>query len=251
MFPIGDEHNGRRLTPYVNYALIAVNILVFFVEASLSERQLFDFIFRWGTVPREVSEGRELFTLLTAIFLHGGWLHLGGNMLFLWVFGDNIEDTLGHVSYLIFYLLCGVAASSLQVWVDPDSAIPIVGASGAIAGVLGAYLILFPHGNIRTVFLFVFIPFVVLIPAWIQIGLWALTQFMYGYAALGVETRATFGGVAYFAHIGGFIAGIVLVWLFRDEDAIARQKAARADTRAFQRVERRQTADGSEKDAPR
>ena len=199
MFPIGDEHNGRRITPYVTYALIAINIIVFFFEVSLSEQDLFEFIFRWGTVPREVSDGREYITLLTAIFLHGGWLHLAGNMLFLWVFGDNIEDTLGHVSFLLFYLLCGLAASAVQVWVDPDSQIPIVGASGAIAGVLGAYLILFPNGNIRTVFLFVFIPFVVLIPAWIQIGLWALTQVFYGYAALDVETRATSGGVAYFA----------------------------------------------------
>ncbi len=235
MFPIGDEHNGRRLTPYVNYTLIAINILVFLVEVSLSERDLVDFIFRWGTIPADVSEGRELVTLVTAIFLHGGWLHLAGNMLFLWVFGDNIEDTLGHVSYLVFYLLCGLAASSLQVLVDSESRIPIVGASGAIAGVLGAYLILFPHGNIRTVFLFVFIPFIVLIPAWIQIGLWALTQFFYGYAALDVDTRATSGGVAYFAHIGGFVAGIVLVWLFRDEDAVERQKAARAQTHSFQR----------------
>jgi membrane associated rhomboid family serine protease len=238
MFPIGDEHNGRRLTPYVTYALIAVNIAVFFFEVSLSEQDLFTFIFDWGTVPRDVSDGRNTYTLLTAIFLHGGWLHLAGNMLFLWVFGDNIEDTLGHISFLLFYLLCGVTASAVQVWVDPNSAIPIVGASGAIAGVLGAYLMLFPNGNIRTVFLFVFIPFVVLIPAWIQIGLWALTQVFYGYAALDVETRATSGGVAYFAHIGGFVAGIILVWLFKDDEAVKRQKAARAHTHAFQRIGR-------------
>lgn len=238
MFPIGDEHNGRRITPYVTYALIAINILVFFFEVSLSERNLFEFIFDWGTIPRDIGDGRHYYTLLTAIFLHGGWLHLAGNMLFLWVFGDNIEDTLGHVSFLLFYLLCGLAASAVQVWVDPDSAIPIVGASGAIAGVLGAYLMLFPNGNIRTVFLFIFIPFVVLIPAWIQIGLWALTQVFYGYAALDVETRATSGGVAYFAHIGGFVAGIILVWLFKDEEAVKRQKAARAPSHAFQRIGR-------------
>jgi membrane associated rhomboid family serine protease len=238
MFPIGDEHNGRRITPYVTYALIAINIAVFFFEASLRERDLFTFIYQWGTVPRDVSAGREYFTLLTATFLHGGWLHLAGNMLFLWVFGDNIEDTLGHVGFLLFYLLCGMAASAAQVLVDPNSAIPIVGASGAIAGVLGAYLMLFPNGNIRTVFLFIFIPFVVLIPAWIQIGLWILSQAIYGYAALSVETRATSGGVAYFAHIGGFVAGMVLVWLFKDDEAVKRQRAARANTRAFQRIGR-------------
>ena len=120
---------------------------------SPSEISLSSF-FVWGTIPRDIGDGRDYYTLLTAIFLHGGWLHLAGNMLFLWVFGDNIEDTLGHVGFLLFYLLCGLAASAVQVWVDPDSAIPIVGASGAIAGVLGAYLMLFPNGNIRTVFLF-------------------------------------------------------------------------------------------------
>ncbi len=238
MFPIGDEHNGRRITPWVTYSLIAANIVIFFYEVSLSDPDLFNFFVDWGTIPRDVSDGRHYHTLLSAIFLHGGWLHLAGNMLFLWVFGDNIEDTLGHVSFLLFYLLCGLAASAVQVWVDPNSAIPIVGASGAIAGVLGAYLMLFPNGNIRTVFLFIFIPFVVLIPAWIQIGLWILSQAIYGYAALNVETRATSGGVAYFAHIGGFVAGIILVWLFKDEEAVKRQRAARASTRAFQRIGR-------------
>jgi len=238
MFPIGDEHNGRRITPWVTYSLIAANILIFFYEVSLSDPDLFNFFVDWGTIPRDVSDGRHYYTLLSAIFLHGGWLHLAGNMLFLWVFGDNIEDTLGHGSFLLFYVLCGLAASAVQVWVDPNSAIPIVGASGAIAGVLGAYLMLFPSGNIRTVFLFIFIPFVVLIPAWIQIGLWILSQAIYGYAALSVETRATSGSVAYFAHIGGFVAGIILVWLFKDEEAVKRQRAARASTRAFQRIGR-------------
>ena len=241
MFPIGDEHNGRRITPYVTYALIAINIAVFFYEVSLSQRGLFNLIVDWGTIPQDVSDGRAYHTLLTATFLHGGWLHLAGNMLFLWVFGDNIEDTLGHVGFLLFYLLCGMAASVAQVWVDPNSAIPIVGASGAIAGVLGAYLMLFPNGNIRTVFLFIVIPFVVLIPAWIQIGLWILSQAIYGYAALSVETRATSGGVAYFAHIGGFVAGMVLVWLFKDDEAVRRQRAARANTRAFQRIGRHES----------
>jgi membrane associated rhomboid family serine protease len=236
VFPISDEPNGRRLVPYVNYAIIGLNILIFFYEVSLNQRELFKFIYRWGTVPIDISDGHDWYTLLTATFLHGGWWHLAFNMLYLWVFGDNVEDTIGHAGYLLFYLLCGLAGSSLQVFVDSQSQIPIIGASGAIAGVLGAYLILFPNGNIRTVFLIVIVPIFVLIPAWIQIGLWALTQFIAGYAALDVKTSANSGGVAYFAHIGGFTAGVILIWLFRDKDAVERQRAARAATRPFQRT---------------
>ena len=240
MFPIGDEHNGRRLTPVVNYALIAVNILIFFYQLTLADTrfdpELAELIFRWGAIPAEISEGSDLVTLLTSQFLHGGWLHLGGNMLFLWVFGDNIEDTMGHYSYLFFYLLCGVIAGLAQVVVDPNSEIPLVGASGAISGVLGAYITLFPNGKIRTLIPLGFIPLIFLIPAWIQIGLWALLQFFNGFASLGIETQEVGGGVAYFAHIGGFLAGVVLVWLFRDEEALDRQRAARAGHRAFQRV---------------
>ncbi len=240
MFPIGDEHNGRRLTPVVNYSLIAVNILVFLYQLTLPDTfrdpALAEFIFRWGAVPAEISAGNDLFALLSSQFLHGGWLHIAGNMLFLWVFGDNIEDTMGHASYLLFYLLCGVVAGLAQVVVDPASEIPLVGASGAISGVLGAYITLFPRGKIRTLIMLGFFPLVFLIPAWIQIGLWILLQFLNGFASLGVPTEETGGGVAYFAHIGGFLAGFVLVWLFRDEEALARQRAARAGHRAFQRV---------------
>ena len=240
MFPIGDEHNGRRLTPVVNYSLIAVNILIFLDQLTLpdtrSDPALFEFIFRWGAIPDEISAGSDLFALITSQFLHGGWLHLGGNMLFLWVFGDNIEDTMGHYSYLFFYLLSGAIAGLAQVVVDPGSEIPLVGASGAISGVLGAYITLFPHGKIKTLILLGFFPLVFLIPAWIQIGVWVLLQFVNGFASLGVPTEETGGGVAYFAHIGGFLAGFVLVWLFRDQEALEHQRAARAGHRAFQRV---------------
>ena len=177
-------------------------------------------------------------TIFTSMFMHGGILHIAFNMLFLWIFGNNIEDSMGRGRFVLFYLLAGIVAAYAQALLDTNATLPAIGASGAIAGVLGAYLMLFPNGNIRTVFLFVFIPFVVLIPAWIQIGLWALTQVFYGYAALDVDTRATSGGVAYFAHIGGFVAGIILVWLFKDEDAVKRQKAARAHSHAFQRIGR-------------
>ena len=235
MFPIGDEHNGRLLTPYVNYTLIAINIVVFLYQLLLPEPELLEFIFRWGAIPAEISQGQDLFGLVSSMFLHGGWLHIAGNMLFLWVFGDNVEDTMGHVSYLLFYLLTGLAAGLAQVVIDSGSQIPLVGASGAISGVLGAYIMLFPHGRIRTLVFLGFFITVVLIPAWVQIGLWIVLQFFNGFASLGVRTEEG-GGVAYWAHIGGFIAGMGLVWLFRDKDAVDRQRAARAGNQSWQRV---------------
>jgi membrane associated rhomboid family serine protease len=235
VFPIGDENNGRKLTPFVNYTLIALNVLVFLYQITLPERDLYDFIYRWGAIPREISAGVDLFALLTSMFLHGGWLHIGGNMLFLWVFGDNIEDTMGHAKYLLFYLLSGLAAGYTQVIFDSNSGVPLVGASGAIAGVLGAYIMLYPRGNIRTLVILGFFVTVVLVPAWIMIGIWALLQFFNGFAAVGVATEES-GGVAYWAHVGGFVAGVLLVWLFRDRDSHQRQLAARVHTQAFQRV---------------
>jgi membrane associated rhomboid family serine protease len=227
VLPIGDENVGQRIRPLVNQSLIALNVLVFLYQLTLSDRQLFEFFRQWGTVPREIADGRDLFALVTCMFLHGGWLHIGGNMLFLWVFGDNIEDTMGHLSYGLFYLLCGVGASLLQVLVNSESGVPLVGASGAISGVLGAYLVLYPHGKIKTLVLALGLPLVLLFPAYVQIGFWVLLQFVNGFASLGVRTAETGGGVAYFAHIGGFLAGLVLVWLFRNPDAQARQLAAR------------------------
>ena len=235
MFPIGDEHNGRRLTPVVNYALIALNVLVFLYELSLPRPELQDFFFRWGAQPSEITAGHDWITLLTAMFIHGGWLHLIGNMLFLWVFGDNVEDTMGHVKYLLFYLICGVAGGALQCFVQPDVGTPTVGASGAISGVLGAYLVLFPHGRIKTVVFLWFVPFVFLVPAWFQLGLWIVIQFVNGFITLSVSTRET-GGTAWFAHIGGFLAGALLVYLLADREALARQRAMREGNRAFQRV---------------
>jgi membrane associated rhomboid family serine protease len=235
VFPVGDENRGIRSRPVVTYALIAINIAIFLYQLTLTERELFRFFFDWGTVPIEVSRGDDLFSLLTSMFLHGGWLHIAGNMLFLWVFGDNVEDTMGHARYLVFYLLCGLGASGLQVLVDPDSRTPMIGASGAISGVLAAYLVLYPHGRIRTLLL-IGIPIFVLIPAWSMIGYWILIQFINGFATLGVETAETGDSVAYFAHIGGFIAGAVLVWFFRDKEIQERHQAARAGHRDFQRV---------------
>ncbi|MDQ3043785.1 MAG: rhomboid family intramembrane serine protease [Chloroflexota bacterium] len=242
MIPISDDNRGRRLTPYVSYTIIAINILVFLYQITLpdtpADPALTEFIFRWGGIPAEISGGNDLQTLISSQFLHGGWLHIGGNMLYLWVFGDNVEDVMGHLKFLVFYLLTGIAAGLAQVLIDPNSAIPIVGASGAISGLLGAYILLFPHGKIRSlVFIGLFFTSF-MIPAWIQIGLWILLQFVNGFFSLGVATEETSGGVAYFAHIGGFIAGMALVWVFLNREALDRQRAAREGTRAFQRVGR-------------
>lgn len=239
MIPIGDENQGQRLTPVVNYTLIGLNILIFLYQLTLPNTffnpELARFIHRWGVIPAEIVSGQGLHTLVTSMFLHGGWLHIGGNMLFLWVFGDNIEDTMGHVRYLIFYVLCGILAGLAQVAVDTGSQTPLIGASGAISGVLAAYLVLFPHGHIRTLIFLGWIPLIILLPAWFQIGYWILIQFIAGFLSLGVATMAT-GGIAYFAHIGGFLAGAALVWIFKDDDAHRRQLAARAGYRSFQRV---------------
>ena len=237
MFPIGDENHAIRLRPFVTWALIAINIVVFLYQLSFTERELARFYFDWGTIPFEVSSGDDLFTLLTSMFLHGGWLHIAGNMLFLWVFGDNIEDTMGHISFLVFYLLCGLGASGLQVLVDTDSRVPMIGASGAISGVLAAYLIMYPHGRIRTILL-IGIPFMIMVPAWGMIGYWIVIQFVNGFLSLGVNTEETGGGVAYFAHIGGFIAGAALVWLFRDDEIQERHRAMREGHRGFERAGR-------------
>jgi membrane associated rhomboid family serine protease len=236
LFPIGDENSGERLRPVVNYGLIALNLIVFLYELMLTDSDLSRFIFRWGAVPAEVSNGNRVLTIVTSQFLHGGWLHIAGNMLFLWVFGDNVEDVMGHAKYLAFYLLCGCAAALLQVVSSPHSVDPLVGASGAISGVLAAYLVLFPRGKIRTLILLGWIPLIFLFPAWVEIGYWIVLQFLSGLVTLSVTTADTNGGVAYFAHIGGFVAGLLLVLLLRDREAQERQLAARSGSRAFERV---------------
>jgi membrane associated rhomboid family serine protease len=209
----------------VTYALIVVNVLVYFYQWLLSEQDLLRFFDDWAVVPAEVSDGQALFTLLTCTFLHGSWFHLGSNMLFLWIFGDNVEDVMGHAKYLIFYLLTGAVASGAQVLIDPDSRIPLVGASGAISGLLAAYIVLFPHGRIVTlIFLGVFFTSMML-PAWVMIGYWIVIQVISGVGSLGGMGEG--GGVAFFAHIGGFVAGLATVWLFRDSKRQRDQNLAR------------------------
>ncbi len=234
MFPIGDENAGTIIKPYVNWALIGICIAVFVYEYLLPAPRLDAFIFQFGAVPADISRFRDLSTLLTSMFLHGGLMHLLGNMLFLFIFGDNIEDAMGHISYLLFYLLCGFAAALAQVFLDVNSTIPMIGASGAISGVMGAYILLFPHGKVRTIVLFGFIGQIILVPAWVMIGIWFALQLFSGFSALGIGSDV--GGVAFWAHIGGFVAGAVLVWLFRDKDAVARQNAVRAQHAGWQRL---------------
>lgn len=203
MFPIRD-HNPSGRVPYVNYCLIAVNIAVFLAYwTTLSGPTLDGFLYTWGLVPDQVMTGRGGVTLISHMFLHGGWLHLLGNMLFLWIFGDNMEDELGHLRYLGFYLLCGLGAGALQIAQEPYSDAPMVGASGAIAGVLGGYLLLFPKARVDVLFIFVVFFRVFSIQAWIVLGVWFGLQLFNGMGA-------TEDGVAYFAHIGGFIVGVVL-----------------------------------------
>jgi membrane associated rhomboid family serine protease len=207
MIPIRDEDNKSGTLPFISYTLIAVNILVFLVELSSS----YTFIINWSFIPiRFLSDPlRDSATLLTSMFMHGGWLHLGGNMLYLWVFGNNVEDRFGHLNFLVFYLVSGVAATFTQLWFNLDSRIPNLGASGAIAGVLGAYLLLFPR-NWVTVLI---IRFVTRLPAFVVLGFWFILQFFSGVGSIAVTSDT--GGVAYMAHIGGFVAGIILAILFR------------------------------------
>jgi membrane associated rhomboid family serine protease len=203
MLPLGDDDSARRTTPVVTYALIAINVLFFLVELSAGDA----FINRWAVVPRQLLANpvAEFITIFTAMFMHASWLHLGGNMLYLWIFGDNVEDRLGHAKFLIFYLLCGIAAFFAQALVDPSSNVPNLGASGAIAGVLGAYLIMFPRGSVRVMMGRGIIP----MPALVVIGFWFVLQLFSSFGAVSSE-----GGVAYMAHVGGFIAGLVLAVLF-------------------------------------
>lgn len=234
MLPISDDNRGRRNRPVVAWALIIINVLIYAYQWTLDGRALNLFLDRWATVPAEISSGQALFTLVTCAFLHGSWFHLGSNMLFLWIFGDNVEDVMGHGKFLVFYLLTAAAASYAQVLIDTTSRVPLVGASGAISGVLAAYIVLFPKGQIRTlIFLGIFVTMTML-PAWIMIGYWILLQVISGVGSLGAIGDQG-GGVAFFAHIGGFIAGLALVWFFRDKRRLEEQHAARRGVVAGQR----------------
>ena len=206
MLPIGDDDSGRRTVPVVTYAVIAINVLFFLVELTAGDA----FIEKYSVIPNQLLANplAEFITVFTAMFMHAGWLHLGGNMLYLWIFGDNVEDRFGHAKFALFYLLCGVAATFAQVLVNAGSSVPNLGASGAIAGVLAAYIILFPRGQVKVLMGRGVVP----MPALVVIGLWIVLQFVNGIGSIA-QTAET-GGVAYMAHIGGFVAGLVLTFLF-------------------------------------
>jgi membrane associated rhomboid family serine protease len=224
VFPLGDDNSQRRTTPFVVYGLIAANAVMWWLQLTSGEA----FTYGWAAVPWEITNGKDLIepalatingqghpipqypgpapihlTLFSAMFMHGSWMHILGNMLYLWIFGDQIEDLLGHFKFLAFYVVCGLAAALAQIVWHPDSVIPTLGASGAIAGVLGAYLIKYPHNRVRVLVM----RMITHMPAWIVLGFWIALQFI----SQAGTPKGSGGGVAYWAHIGGFIAGAVLI----------------------------------------
>jgi membrane associated rhomboid family serine protease len=229
MIPLRDINPTRRFA-VVTAAIIAINVVIFILELSLNPLARNELSCSAGLIACQVTNSCPqtivpryaclafansgppvVLDFITTMFLHGGWMHLLGNMLYLWIFGNNIEDILGRVRFILFYLLCGIVASLVQVLVNTDAAVPIIGASGAVAGVLGAYLVLFPNTRIQSlVFVFYFVRLIE-IPAIIVLGLWFVLQFFNGLASVGMQQM---GGVAYFAHVGGFVAGIILIYLF-------------------------------------
>jgi len=211
--PVGTGESERGSTPVITYLLIIVNIAVFLLEQSNGEA----FIRHWAFIPRQFFAGpiAHLPTIITAMFLHGSWLHLIGNMAYLWTFGDNVEDNFGHISFLVFYIFAGIAAMIAQAAYIPNSTLPNLGASGAIAGVLGAYLVMFPNGTVK----FLTNQGVVRVPALIAIGAWIALQFISVGGELVRYHSRTAGGIAYVAHIGGFIAGMILSFFFRNRQA--------------------------------
>jgi len=212
MFPIRDHNPSNRL-PYVTYTLMAINIIVFLggLVALQSNAAINQFYFDYAMIPARISEGENYPSIITSMFLHGGFMHILGNMVFLWIFGDNVEDKMGHIPFLIFYVVCGIAAAYAQYIVDVSSQIPVVGASGAIAGVMGAYLLLFPKAKVDIFIFFIIIFRIIPVPSWIMLGLWFGLQLF-----SGVTTPTEGGGVAYWAHAGGFAIGALLclpLWL--------------------------------------
>ncbi|MEM7802479.1 MAG: rhomboid family intramembrane serine protease [Chloroflexota bacterium] len=223
MFPIKDI-NPRHRTPYVTFGLLILNIVAFiyqFNELYVQEMWV-PFINMWALIPVQLvnNPALEAFTIITSMFLHGGLLHIGGNMLYLWIFGDNIEDVMGHGRFLTFYLLCGIVAALTHVVTDPASNIPTIGASGAVAGVLGGYFVLFPMASVRTV-----VPILLFrtfhLPAWVLLGFWFLMQLLNGYLALNAAQES---GIAFWAHIGGFVAGVLLVKVFGDTRELSQRQ---------------------------
>jgi membrane associated rhomboid family serine protease len=237
LFPIGDDNYGRRTKPIVVYTIVALNVVVFLFFQHAGARSGDPFTYGYSAVPYEITHNVDLvsprrlqrvgdiphspgpspiyLTLLVSMFMHGGWMHIIGNMLYLWIFGDNIEDNFGKVRFVVFYLACGIAASFAQIVLDVDSVIPTLGASGAIAGVLGSYLLMFPRNRVRALLPLGFLWTTVEVPAVVVLGLWIVTQIIAQYTAFAMTSLSHGGGIAYMAHIGGFFAGAGLTFLFR------------------------------------
>ncbi|MBK8954522.1 MAG: rhomboid family intramembrane serine protease [Saprospiraceae bacterium] len=211
-FPIGDDNVKGGSKPLFSYSLILMNVLVFLYEISLQHYEAETFVIEFGNIPLELLSGIDLFTVFTSMFLHGGWMHLIGNMLFLWVFADNVEAIIGTFNFILFYILGGIAATLIHALFNPISEIPVVGASGAISAVMGAYLIMFPASRIRVFILFLFTS--ASVPALLFLGFWILQQMIAGFGTLGLGTEEQ-GGVAWWAHIGGFIFGIICGFIAR------------------------------------
>jgi membrane associated rhomboid family serine protease len=214
MFPIGDSDVREAGPSLVTIGLVVVNVLVFVAEITAFQPELREFFNQYGTVPTQILQGRQLYSLFTSMFLHGGWFHLISNMVFLWIFGDYVEAALGKLPYLLFYLSGGIAASVAHILLNASSSMPSVGASGAIGAILGSYVVMFPCSQVRVLLLFGFFMVVRRITAVVFLGIWFLTQFFTGFASLGAETAQT-GGVAVWAHVGGFVFGLLIGFLFR------------------------------------
>ncbi len=216
MLPLKDLNPTRRI-PVITYALIAVSVIVFFWELSKSANELQELFFQLAVVPKSVVQDPfaldTILDFIRSIFFHAGWAHLIGNMLFLWLFADNIEDRMGIPLFIIVFFVCGIVAAIAQILVDPTSPIPMIGASGAIAGILGAYLVLFPGVKVRGIVPFGGVGRIAEWPAWIMLVMWFVLQLFNGVVSLGINTGAS-GGVAFFAHIGGFVAGVVIALIF-------------------------------------
>jgi membrane associated rhomboid family serine protease len=225
MFPIGDDNSQRRTVPVVTFILIGLNVLMFLVELSGGDQ----FIQHWAFIPVDfaANPAANVVTIFTAMFMHGGWLHLLGNMLFLWIFGDNVEDAFGHTKFLVFYLLAGIAATLAQFTLAPHSTVPNVGASGAIAGVLGAYILMFPRSRVNVLLG----RQIVAMPAVVVLGMWIALQLVSGVGSIAyTDESANVGGVAYMAHVGGFAAGFLMAFLFRPRSPVDRGTPLHEDT---------------------
>jgi len=219
MFPIYDDVPTKRF-PLITIVIIITNTAVFLYQSSLGSGQN-AFVHYLGLIPYEISHNMEIFTdgpaliysaIFTSLFIHGGFIHLAGNMLFLWIFGNNVEDYVGRINFIIFYFICGIVSALTQTLTDLNSTVPMIGASGAIAGVLGAYLILYPKAKVNTVIIFGFFIRMIKIPAVIVLSFWIIYQFLYGIFSLAESSGE--GGTAWFAHIGGFISGFILIKLY-------------------------------------